>query len=155
MSFDVLLCSCWPAWWPPLCSLLGQMACCEPPHSCHHKHDSLNLTGQKHQTERDIEKHIRISVANYSHLWADLHFVADMEGNVVCGEAGVGDEWRCRSPHNCWLSSSWLGPACWEGSHKQSGTKAASSGTEHVIIFSQLNCFQSCVKKKIFKRVCL
>lgn len=54
MSFDVLLCSCWPAYWPPLCFLLGQMACCESQHSCHRKRDSLNLTGQKHQTERDI-----------------------------------------------------------------------------------------------------
>lgn len=58
MSFDVLLCSCWPAWWPPLCSLLGKTACCESPHSCHHKHDSLNLTGQKHQNwKRHIKTH--------------------------------------------------------------------------------------------------
>lgn len=54
VSCDVLLCSCWPACWPPLCSPLGEMACCQSHHSCHHKHDSLNLTGQKHQTVRDI-----------------------------------------------------------------------------------------------------
>lgn len=129
---NVLLCSCWPACWPPLCYLLGSMACCESPHSCHHKCDGLNLKGQKHQIERDTLclKTFSRCVANHSHLWTDLHFAAHRAGNNAWGDDGVPGERRYGSPHNCSLRGSWLGPACWEGSHTESVTKGVSNNTE-------------------------
>lgn len=67
------------------------MACCESPHSCHHKRDSLSLTGQKHQTERDIRvynntfvfllptTHIYGQICILLHTWKVIRCVEKLE----------------------------------------------------------------------------